>query len=100
MLYTALPTISEEAAAWGISADDYASPAEIDLWPDTEQAVRVFDALRTQWRVGFDGPTGLDYGAIAPTMDLMSIDSTSRPDLFDDLRVMERAALAAIRKKD
>ena len=50
----------------------------------------------TQWRVGMSGPTGLDYAAVYPLLDRKATDSDEWEQLFDDLRVMESAALEAI----
>ena len=42
------------------------------------------------------GPTGLDYAAVYPLLDRKATDSDEWEQLFDDLRVMESAALEAI----
>lgn len=39
------------------------------------------------------GATGLDYGAIYPLLDRIAQDAAEWMDLFDDLQVLERAAL-------
>lgn len=54
--------------------------------------------MQTQWRTGSSGVVGLDYGAIEPVLRLRRIDPQRWPALFDDLRVMERAAIKAINK--
>lgn len=66
----------------------------IELGPEEYDAVRLFYRLGTQWRrVGMDGVrTGLDYAAVERTAAMMDLAMT--PDLFDDIGVMERAALA------
>lgn len=71
-------------------------PSEpLAILPDAWPAVRLFIALGTQWRWGPEGrPVGLDYGAIRPAAELSGI--TPTPELFDDLRVMEAAALEAM----
>lgn len=46
--------------------------------------------------MGSGGPVGLDYCAAYPLMDRMGLESAEWDDLFDDLRVMERAALTQI----
>ena len=52
-------------------------------------------ALSSQWRIhAIAGVrTGLEYAAIAPTAAMRGI--TMTPALFDDIRVMEGAAMAA-----
>jgi len=77
---------------------DEATP-KTDLWPDNIGAVNVFISMSTQWRVGMGGPTGLDYNALASVMDLVGVPKEDRPAIFDDVRVLEDAALETIRKQ-
>ena len=49
--------------------------------------------MSTQWRIGMSGATGLDYAALPAVMDLMDVAQADRREMFDSLRVMERAAL-------
>lgn len=58
--------------------------------------IRLFDALRTQWRVGYGGAYGLDYTPIPAVMDLLGIDD--RKYAFEGLRVMESVALDEMHK--
>lgn len=60
-----------------------------DIWP----ALRVFEAMSTQWRVGMGGPVGLDYNAIPPVATMLGMKRREITDLFQDLRVMEAEAL-------
>ncbi|MDU9398027.1 DUF1799 domain-containing protein [Pseudomonas sp. zfem003] len=86
-------------AAWGLSAADV--PAEeILIWPDVWPALTAFNCLSTQWRMGYAGPTGLDYSALEPTFRLNDIPPADWPKLFADIRVMERAALDTMHQKD
>lgn len=62
-------------------------------------ALDVFLALDTQWRCGPIGPTGLDYCAIDPVMRLRGIEKRDRADVFEAVRIMEGAALAAMRDR-
>ncbi len=61
-------------------------------------AISVFIAMSTQWRVGPGGPYGLDYQALPVTLRLCEVPRQAWPDVFDEIRVMEIAALAEIRK--
>lgn len=54
-------------------------------------------ALRTQWRIGMGGPTGLDYAAIPVVAKTLGLRLTAAR--FADLQFMERAALAALAEK-
>lgn len=74
-----------------------AQSAEIAIWPENAQALKVFAALGTQWRVGMSGPTGLDYAAIPPVLDLLDVKPEQRGELFAALRLMEQEALGAYR---
>lgn len=82
----------------GLRLQDIARPA-IPVWPDVWPALNLFNSLRTQWRMGFAGASGLDYSAIEPAMRLQGIPPEDWPDLFADLRVMEQAALEIIHQK-
>lgn len=61
-------------------------------------AVKVFAAMGTQWRTGMAGPTGLDYGVLPNVFRLTAVARKDQPDVFDDLRVMEGAALKHMHK--
>jgi hypothetical protein len=61
------------------------------------QAVSVFIAMQTQWRVGMGGAVGLDYSALPAVLDLEGITEGKR-ELFSDIRVMESAALEQMRR--
>lgn len=69
----------------------------MEVWPDVWPALRVFEAMRTQWRA-VGKPYGLDYNALPPVFRYLGIPRKDQPQMFDDLRVMEDAALAEIHK--
>lgn len=54
--------------------------------------------MRTQWRVGAVGPIGLDYGALPVVLGMRGVPRRRWAALFDDLRVMEQAALDAMHR--
>lgn len=64
-------------------------PDDIDVPPENWPAVRVMDAMRTQWRDGMAGRTGLAYEALPLVMRMMGIAPADEPDTFAALRVME-----------
>ena len=68
----------------------------LDVWPDNWDAVQAFIAMQTQWRIGFGGPTGLDYNALPTVFDLVGIAPDARPDTFECVRVMEDEAMAVM----
>ncbi|MDQ7987074.1 DUF1799 domain-containing protein [Pseudomonas sp. G34] len=77
-----------------MSPDDFdEEDEEVEVWPCSWPAFRVFEALSTQWRVGVRGATGLDYTALPVTARMLGIAARS---VFDDIRVMEAAALKQI----
>ncbi len=58
----------------------------------------LFSRLVTQWRSGFNGPTGLDYCAVYPLIDrMMSADADDWDYLLDVVRLMEAEALETMR---
>lgn len=46
------------------------------------------------------GAIGLDYAAIEPVLRLMRIEPDHWPDVFEDVRTMESAALKVMNSKD
>lgn len=69
------------------------------VFSDNWLAARVFVMLDTQWRVGFGGPTGLDYGALPIVMRQCGVAPAERGEVFELVRVMERAALRKMGEK-
>ena len=65
------------------------------MWP----AAALFSAMGTQWRAGPNGPIGLDYGALPTVLRMLRAEREEWPGLFDDLRVIERAALDEMNKE-
>lgn len=63
------------------------------LWACNVPAWSLFQAVRTQWRVGVNGREGLDYGAVEIAMSRTGAPERDRDELFADLQVMEAAAL-------
>lgn len=71
----------------------------MDCWPEHWPAFSVFSKLTTQWRAGFSGAIGLDYGALPTVFRLTGIPRADWPALFEDIRVMERGALHLMREE-
>lgn len=69
---------------------------EFEVWPDNWQAFSLFARMTTQWRVGMGGPTGLCYDVLLALMDRMHLSEEEHDQLFEDILVMERAALDVI----
>lgn len=69
----------------------------VEVWPENHRAFDLFWEMQTQWRVGFAGPTGLDYGSVYHHLDDLGISAgDERRRLMADIRLMERAALEAM----
>ena len=75
---------------------DSDEPCYRDNWP----AFVLFVQMQTQWRVGFSGPIGLDYSALTDLVFAAAgIEEADRIARFEDLRVMEKAALEVFRRE-
>lgn len=71
----------------------------VEIWPEHLEAFELFVALRSQWRVGMAGATGLDYGVMFHKMDRMGLTSERYEEMEEQMRVLEHAALDEMSKK-
>jgi hypothetical protein len=69
----------------------------VDLWPDNAPYVDLFRAMQTQWRFSFGGASGLDYGALEPTLRLLDVPHEKWSEMFSAIRIMEIEALEQMR---
>lgn len=76
-----------------------AAQAETEILPENEMPFDCFRRLRTQWRVGVSGATGLDYAAAESVLRAMRVPPAQRLDALDALRVMEDEALLVMSEK-
>jgi hypothetical protein len=58
----------------------------------------MFLRLQTQWRVGINGPVGLDYQAANWLFRLYAV--AEPVSLLEDLQVIEAAVLAGLAKRE
>ena len=65
----------------------------VEVWPENWRAFVLFSRVQTQWNMAMGGPTGLRYEAIYPLLDREAQDAEDWSHLFDDLQVLEGAAL-------
>lgn len=72
----------------------------VDIWPENWPAWRLFCRLSSQWRIGMNGPTGLDHNVLFSHLDRMHLSDEEWDEWFDDISTLERAALAALDEKD
>lgn len=64
------------------------------LWPCNLAVFNAWQSLHTQWRVGMDGKTGLDYAAVSAYLrDALAVKPKDRPEYFKGLQAMEAATL-------
>ena len=63
------------------------------MWPENWPAFSLFRRLQTQWQVGMNGRTGLRYEALYPLLDRLTDSQEQWAQMFDDVRVLEYAAL-------
>ena len=90
--YTRIPG-DDELRSSGLTRDDYVQHAEV--WPENWPAWCLFAELSTQWRTaGMAGArVGLDYGPLFARLDRIAADRDEWEQLFQDVRVLEAAAL-------
>lgn len=67
------------------------------VWKENFQTVVMFLKCTTQWRVSFGGFVGLDYTAVKVLLDIYQV--KKHRQMFEDLQLMERAALQVLNKK-
>lgn len=78
-------------------ADDAEPSAQIEyLWPCNQAHWRMWQELRTQWRVGMSGSTGLDYAsAIAHLRTAHSLRGKQLQKAWACMRACEDGTLQA-----
>lgn len=90
------PELEASAAAFGVLLpDEQATETQpCDVWSDNWPAVRLFMAMLTQVRCGFNGVEGFDYAALPVVERRLGILPKQAGEVFDSLRVMEREFIA------
>jgi hypothetical protein len=88
------------AVAWLAQIAPVIEHTEFEIYPENLLALEVFLALQTQWNViaGMSGVIyqGVNYQALNSVFSMLSIPSKDRPALFQDIRVMEQAAIVIL----
>ncbi len=89
----------EDAAAFGVAlpTQEPEEPLAFEVWEENWPAVDLFLRVQTQWRVGMNGPVGLDYGAVEWVLRLYEAQEPRA--VLEDLQIMEAAVLAAVNKR-
>ena len=72
----------------------------VEVWPENWRSFKLLCELQTQWRGAGMGIIGLDYNVLYHKMDRMGLSPGQYEEIEADMRVMESAAMAAMREKD
>jgi len=86
--------------AIGLLPEDVADNSITEIWQENYQAFQIFTKLRTQWRVGMAGPTGMDYTLLPMLFESFGVKAKKRVALLDDLQIMETEALRVMAPKE
>ena len=82
------------------SAPPKDQPDTVEVWEENWPALMFFmDYCSTQWRHGMNGPTGLCYEAVLPSLRTLRLPREEFDDMFVCIRILERGALDAMRKE-
>jgi len=71
--------------------EEQREPAKKALSPEAKGALELWHAVQSQWRMGFSGPTGLDYAAVKATAEVLEINFDA--NMFSLIQAMEGAML-------
>lgn len=83
------------AAAANAAARGAVRAPEFHLWPEHVPALDLWGVIGTQWVYsGMGSATGLNYASVEAAMRLHGVPRADRAQRFEELRIMERAALA------
>ncbi|WP_175474732.1 DUF1799 domain-containing protein [Vreelandella subterranea] len=85
-----------------MSLDERYQRAEtVEVWPDHLEALDIFQACSSQWRIvsGIAGAfyQGLDYTALEAVMRMSHVDSSG--ELLSQVRMIEAGALEILNSK-
>lgn len=83
----------EELNAIGVRREDVTDKSTFEVWPENWTPFEVFAEMGTQWRIGANGPTGLDYNVAFRLMDLQGFKNKKQLEVVRALRIMESAAI-------
>jgi hypothetical protein len=71
-------------------------PESFGILPENVDALNWFLLMQTQWRVGMNGLTGMDYGVFLQWAKEEGVRRLDRVWLLGDLRMMEGEYLATL----
>lgn len=93
--------VDEALAAFGLVAEE---PVIVEsgvfyLWPECLDALNLFNAVQTQWKVGPMGPVGLDYPGVRASPAFNRLPPDRREEVFEEVCVMECAYLGVLAER-
>ena len=71
-------------------------PESFGILPENVDALNWFLLMQTQWRVGMNGLTGMDYGVFLQWAKEEGVKRLDRVWLLGDLRMMEGEYLSTL----
>jgi len=92
--YLKTPT-EKELEGTGLTVADYEQDP-YEVWPENWPAFESFLCVQTQWRVGTNGKTGLDYNVLFRILDDNYQEREAWQQAFNDVRLIEITALEAM----
>lgn len=72
---------------------------DVEIWPENVEAVTVFAKLRTQWRTGMAGLTGLVYAELWALLRALRVPRARWTEIHEAVQVMEQAVLEMVAEK-
>lgn len=71
-----------------------------EIWQENLETFSVFQALTTQWRISDMGHFfGLYYSSVESVLNMMGFNRKRKAEIFEDIRIMENAALEVLNKE-
>lgn len=79
----------------GFTPEDFDQTVEV--WPENWSTWCLWTEIRGQWRVGMGGAYAIDYGPLFSRMERLRLADDDWHAVFEGIRVIEAAALAAMK---
>ena len=69
------------------------------MWPENWPIYKLFCDVSTQWLMGPTGPCGLNHAIALSRLERMKLSDSEYERIYQGFRIMEVAALQAIRNR-